>query len=228
MKLALKGDAIEQRFKDRIKAGSRQNVKQPAEIRAYLEKSAQGILEIDRQIQDPKTEKKRSKKLRAGFLRNIREKMCLSDDAKDLSAKFLAARANGRIDAPVVCSWDLCDAGTALDAGKPYRKCANCSLAIYCNKEHQKMHWKTHKKHCKQAKNRGESDLVVAPTKTAAANERTAYSQRQRPAAAADASSPRFLEAAVRTRVQQTLNSASITDDDRLNTHAPEVLSAED
>lgn len=27
-------------------------------------------------------------------------------------------------------------------------KCAACSLIVYCSKEHQKAHWKTHKNEC--------------------------------------------------------------------------------
>ncbi|GAQ80421.1 hypothetical protein KFL_000530470 [Klebsormidium nitens] len=52
-------------------------------------------------------------------------------------------------EAPIVCSWEKCDEGSELDAGRQFSKCANCSLAYYCSKEHQKLHWSVHKKQCK-------------------------------------------------------------------------------
>lgn len=133
IKLTLKGDLIEQRFKERSKETTRQNAKQPAETRRSYADLAQELLEIDRRMRDPNTEQKVGKKLRADFLRNVKHQaMRMCDGSENRSTKFAAARATGRFDTPIVCSLDLCDAGTALDAGRPFSKCANCSLAIYC------------------------------------------------------------------------------------------------
>ncbi|GAQ85341.1 hypothetical protein KFL_002300130 [Klebsormidium nitens] len=51
--------------------------------------------------------------------------------------------------APAVCSWKLCTAGAEPEGdGKKYGKCAGCQVARYCSKEHQNLHWRTHKIHC--------------------------------------------------------------------------------
>ncbi|GAQ90612.1 hypothetical protein KFL_006620070 [Klebsormidium nitens] len=67
------------------------------------------------------------------------------------SVKSLAAWASKRRETPIVCSWELCEAGSVVDAGRLFSKCANCSLAYYCSKDHQKKHWPSHKQHCKLA-----------------------------------------------------------------------------
>ncbi|GAQ83149.1 hypothetical protein KFL_001370190 [Klebsormidium nitens] len=49
---------------------------------------------------------------------------------------------------PVVCSWKLCKAGPEPVIGKKFGKCAICQVSRYCSKDHQKLHWPTHKVHC--------------------------------------------------------------------------------
>ncbi|GAQ92227.1 hypothetical protein KFL_009500050 [Klebsormidium nitens] len=48
---------------------------------------------------------------------------------------------------PTVCSWGDC---TALESASTtaFSKCGRCGVARYCSKEHQKLHWPAHKKHC--------------------------------------------------------------------------------
>ncbi|GAQ83610.1 hypothetical protein KFL_001540280 [Klebsormidium nitens] len=54
---------------------------------------------------------------------------------------------NGYLRVPVVCSWKLCAAGREPLLGKGYSRCSRCQVARYCSKEHQKLHWVTHKVH---------------------------------------------------------------------------------
>ncbi|GAQ82489.1 hypothetical protein KFL_001130080 [Klebsormidium nitens] len=55
----------------------------------------------------------------------------------------------GLVLARVVCSWKGCAAGREPAVGEGFRKCGRCHVARYCSKEHQKLHWTTHKVHCK-------------------------------------------------------------------------------
>lgn len=48
------------------------------------------------------------------------------------SVKSLAAWASGRRKMPIVCSWELCEAGSVIDAGRLFGRCSKCSLAFYC------------------------------------------------------------------------------------------------
>ena len=48
------------------------------------------------------------------------------------SVKSLAAWASRRREMPIVCSWELCETGSVIDAGKLFSKCSKCSLAYYC------------------------------------------------------------------------------------------------
>ncbi|GAQ90849.1 hypothetical protein KFL_006920030 [Klebsormidium nitens] len=50
---------------------------------------------------------------------------------------------------PVVCSWKHCTAGPEPVEGTRFEKCGHCKVARYCSKEHQILHWRTHKIHCK-------------------------------------------------------------------------------
>ncbi|GAQ80472.1 hypothetical protein KFL_000550040 [Klebsormidium nitens] len=71
---------------------------------------------------------------------------------RELSAadwKLAEEQLSGRYLVPVVCSWRLCAAGREPVIGKGFSKCGRCQVARYCSKEHQKLHWETHKKHCK-------------------------------------------------------------------------------
>lgn len=48
-------------------------------------------------------------------------------------AKSLADWASWRnIETPIVCSWELCESGSAVDEGRTFSKCSNCLLAFYC------------------------------------------------------------------------------------------------
>ncbi|GAQ88154.1 hypothetical protein KFL_004040140 [Klebsormidium nitens] len=83
-------------------------------------------------------------------------KIRLQDGELSLTREMSAAnwkpmedRLNGRFWTPVVCSRKLCAAGREPDVGKGFSKCGRCQVARYCSKEHQKLHWETHKKHCK-------------------------------------------------------------------------------
>ncbi|GAQ83033.1 hypothetical protein KFL_001330160 [Klebsormidium nitens] len=49
---------------------------------------------------------------------------------------------------PVVCSWKGCTAEPE-PVGASFKRCAGCHVARYCCKEHQKLHWPTHKIHCR-------------------------------------------------------------------------------
>jgi hypothetical protein len=48
------------------------------------------------------------------------------------SSKRLAEWYTGGFEAPMVCSWEHCEAGTNVEASRTFSKCANCSLAFYC------------------------------------------------------------------------------------------------
>ncbi|GAQ80124.1 hypothetical protein KFL_000460350 [Klebsormidium nitens] len=98
-------------------------------------------------MRSPETDKETAKELRDKYLKLMKKAVFLH--GKSLQKPSAKSWATGRIDTPLVCSWELCDVGPALNAGRPFSKCADCSLALYCCKEHQKLHWKTHKKHCK-------------------------------------------------------------------------------
>ncbi|GAQ83150.1 hypothetical protein KFL_001370200 [Klebsormidium nitens] len=62
---------------------------------------------------------------------------------------------DGGMDVQVVCSWKLCTAGEE-QIGRKFGKCSVCQVARYCSKEHQSLHWRTHKVHCR-AKDSGGS-----------------------------------------------------------------------
>ncbi|GAQ85344.1 hypothetical protein KFL_002300135 [Klebsormidium nitens] len=49
----------------------------------------------------------------------------------------------------IVCSWKQCRAGRKPSSGKKFGKCGGCQVARYCSKEHQRLHWSTHKIHCR-------------------------------------------------------------------------------
>lgn len=53
-----------------------------------------------------------------------------------------ATNPNKASEACAVCKRSLCADGSKLLA------CANCKMVRYCGKEHQKMHWKEHKRYC--------------------------------------------------------------------------------
>ncbi len=42
---------------------------------------------------------------------------------------------------------------SAQDDASPLMKCSRCKNEYYCSKEHQKLHWKVHKKNCMEATN---------------------------------------------------------------------------
>ncbi|GAQ78098.1 hypothetical protein KFL_000080020 [Klebsormidium nitens] len=54
---------------------------------------------------------------------------------------------SGAFPTRTVCSWKLSTAGPEPDSGG-FSRCARCQVARYCSKEHQKLHWRTHRKHC--------------------------------------------------------------------------------
>ncbi|GAQ84040.1 hypothetical protein KFL_001730330 [Klebsormidium nitens] len=59
-----------------------------------------------------------------------------------------------------VCSWEGCSEGLDLSLAafgldleglkkiKKLSRCGRCGMAYYCSKDHQKLHWVTHKKDC--------------------------------------------------------------------------------
>ncbi|GAQ91435.1 hypothetical protein KFL_007840050 [Klebsormidium nitens] len=116
---------------------------------------------------DPATEKLRAHNALSGF-RPHRDKisgaspdfdiwgyieanlMGFSATLEDLSTgqTWTAKSALSGSSVPVVCSWKLCTAGPEPLAGKKFAKCSACKVARYCSKEHQRIHWANHKKHC--------------------------------------------------------------------------------
>ncbi|GAQ91208.1 hypothetical protein KFL_007430060 [Klebsormidium nitens] len=79
------------------------------------------------------------KKAPIGLLRNIKEYK-------------LKHTGDGDV-VPVVCSWKLCTEGPETGE-KKFGKCALCQIARYCSKEHQKLHWPSHKIHCQASRAR--------------------------------------------------------------------------
>lgn len=133
MRLTVKGDLVEQRVKDWPEVRNFTKGMEPAQIRGVFADLTQELLEIDRQIHDPRTEEKTAKKLRAIFFNQVKQQITrLGYSSETRSAKSMVARATSCFETPIVCSWDLGDAGAALEGGKPFSKCASCSLALYC------------------------------------------------------------------------------------------------
>ncbi|GAQ83032.1 hypothetical protein KFL_001330150 [Klebsormidium nitens] len=66
---------------------------------------------------------------------------------RDAQTRSLDVRADG---APIVCSWKECTAGPE-PPGTAFKRCAGCQVSRYCSKEHQRLHWRTHKVHCRAA-----------------------------------------------------------------------------
>ncbi|GAQ90613.1 hypothetical protein KFL_006620080 [Klebsormidium nitens] len=134
------------------------------QLRKHLESSEKKLLYFDRRIRnagDPHTARKLRQEWldmnegalatmgwpaleRCGGLPSVAQ----GPEQDGLRFAKAVARA-GSSAAPVVCSWEMCTEGSVLDAGRQFSKCANCSLAFYCSKEHQKLHWTSHKKQCK-------------------------------------------------------------------------------
>ncbi|GAQ85132.1 hypothetical protein KFL_002200170 [Klebsormidium nitens] len=140
-------------------------------FRMLLAASEQGLLDLDRRIRDKRnvraTKTVREQWLELGKMRVPRGTMPLiglvlgelasvPPFAQALFKSALGIAKNradlegGRTsEAPIVCSWERCDeAGSEDDAGRKFSKCAKCSLAFYCSKEHQRLHWASHKRQC--------------------------------------------------------------------------------
>lgn len=47
-------------------------------------------------------------------------------------------------------SCDYPECGNTECALKDLKKCSRCNAVYYCSVEHQKLHWKEHKKLCKE------------------------------------------------------------------------------
>ncbi|GAQ83609.1 hypothetical protein KFL_001540270 [Klebsormidium nitens] len=70
---------------------------------------------------------------------------------------------NGDLQVPVMCSWRLCAAEREPVVGKGFSKCGRCHTARYCSKEHQKLHWRTHKVHCEANQATAKEGVSVEP-----------------------------------------------------------------
>ncbi|GAQ84732.1 hypothetical protein KFL_002030140 [Klebsormidium nitens] len=64
--------------------------------------------------------------------------------------KLVEESCSGSVPAHVVCAYKGCAASREPVVGKGFSKCGRCHVARYCSKEHQKLHWATHKVHCKE------------------------------------------------------------------------------
>lgn len=53
-------------------------------------------------------------------------------NALDMAANTFKRMKGSFASTPIVCSWERCDIGSVLEAGRPFSKCANCSFAFYC------------------------------------------------------------------------------------------------
>ena len=68
-----------------------------------------------------------------------------SEITKDIDLKHTAYVSYGN-----VCQFDGCNK-TTKDDGSKLARCGRCLLAPYCSYEHQKAHWKIHKKSCRRS-----------------------------------------------------------------------------
>lgn len=50
---------------------------------------------------------------------------------------------------PSICSWEHCLVGQEPE-GRKFGACGRCGVALYCSKEHQRLHWSVHKVSCKK------------------------------------------------------------------------------
>jgi hypothetical protein len=86
---------------------------------------------------------------------DVAESLRAAGAAGDIVRAALAGAAPGASSAPApVCSLPGCDAtscaGTTF-VPTPLRLCSQCRRARYCSSEHQRSHWKAHKKECAAA-----------------------------------------------------------------------------
>ncbi|GAQ88460.1 hypothetical protein KFL_004300110 [Klebsormidium nitens] len=142
--------------------------------RWYIASGEKMLLDLDEKIRESRGNRREVKRLRTEYLESVKAHLTATGPVAGAAnglfsgapnqdpqtfAKSLTAWASGRTGAPIVCSWELCETGSVVDAGRPFSKCSSCMLAYYCrflflliSKEHQKLHWRSHKKHCQDTK----------------------------------------------------------------------------
>lgn len=120
-----------------------------------LETKERWLLDLEKKIMHSKNPQ-RASAWRNDFLKDCREDLVLESECKPVfsallglgtaasatskldlekspkSVKSLAAYASKRRETPIVCSWEFCETGSVIDAGRLFSKCASCSLAYYC------------------------------------------------------------------------------------------------
>jgi hypothetical protein len=125
------------------------------EKQAAISNGERTFLEYDRDIRDPRNPQKTA--LRAAVVEGCNRTLLatMRQEQESLGISFpvhlvealnagptnpnykkmqrsLAAWISGSFHAPAVCSWEHCGAGSELEAGRPFSKCAGCHLALYC------------------------------------------------------------------------------------------------
>lgn len=121
------------------------------EVRWYIASGERMLLDLDKKIRESRRKRQEVKKLRAEYLESVKANLIATamgpaagsshghgifrgtlDQEPQSFAKALTAWASGRTGAPIVCSWELCEIRSVVDAGRPFSKCGNCSMAYYC------------------------------------------------------------------------------------------------
>lgn len=119
-----------------------------AEMRRVLASQERELLNLDKQLRRYKNSEK-ARRMRTLFVDSLRDKSASFESfltsihghlprtvrrMEQETRRFQESEAASLewSGAPIVCSWELCEAGSASEAGRPFSKCANCALAYYC------------------------------------------------------------------------------------------------